>query len=80
MSAQGWNPPYRFPGSPALHFENLGVQPVPGDGYNVSATAHGDLVYAKGLFGGIGYGLVDGLGGHFAQLFGGNIDKKCLPE
>ena len=71
---------YRFPGNPALHIENFNYQAIPGDGYAVTATAHGDLVYAKGVFGGIGHGIVDYVGGHIAQLFGGNIDKKCLPN
>jgi hypothetical protein len=49
---------------------------VRADEFNSEPTTSHD--YSNGLLRGLGHVVVDGIGGHIAQAFGGNIDKKCL--
>jgi hypothetical protein len=64
-----------------LHLKNLGTWTLNDDGtWSVSATAHLDLFNPNdGLAGLTGHGVVDFLGGHIVQFFGGNIDPGSFP-
>jgi RHS repeat-associated protein len=81
-SVGGFPPPARFGGTGVtLHLENLGTWTLNDDGtWSVSATAHLDLFNPNdGLAGLIGHGVVDFVGGHLIQFFGGNIDPGFCP-
>ncbi|MGH9352352.1 MAG: hypothetical protein ACRD2G_09355, partial [Terriglobia bacterium] len=76
-AASGWSPPARFGPGPAIHLENLGSWSVNGGMYAVPATAHIDLFNPNNGLGGLaGHGLVDMVGGHVVQFFGGSIDPR----